>query len=203
MVFLVRDTLDCRKCLFLWPWSSEGRAQCSHGKDSLSSVLSWQAPQWGRGDAPRPLPSVAGTELCLWLWQMWLDIEVENYIKLPSCIMVIRCDKKPLYMNIYIYTDYRLCIRNVYIERAPATVEQFDLRQVHPPKASTREPQTTRPKAAFNRNSSSHRRSYEGLSPKSSKIQKMTTGDNGIVPIFIHNKRFFLSRTPCLLHQRV
>ena len=116
---------------------------------------------------------------------------MENYIKLPSCIMVIRRDKKPLYMNIYIYTDYRLCIRNVYIERAPATVEQFDLRQVHPPKASTREPQTTRPKAAFNRNSSSHRRSYEGLSPKSSKIQKMTTGDNGIVPIFIHNKRFF------------
>ena len=45
--------------------SSEVRAQCSHGKDSLSPVLSWQAPQWGRGDAPRPHPGVAGTELCL------------------------------------------------------------------------------------------------------------------------------------------
>ena len=66
---LFMDTLDSRLLQLFFFYSltrsSEGRAQCSHGKDIIPSRFPWQAPTVGTGNAPRPLPGVAGTELYL------------------------------------------------------------------------------------------------------------------------------------------
>ena len=148
---LFMDTLDSR----LLPSRFPGRPQ-----------------QWGRG-------MLRGLSLVLLVRSCTFDLESDRYGWIlrwkttVSCIMVIRCDKKPLNcIYIYIFMISGMYTLNV----PPATVEQFDLTHVHPPKASTRETPNYTTKSSLQSKQFQPPEKPRRTSPKSSKSQKMTTG---------------------------